>query len=369
MKDVSSYYPTSLPESLRTIPEANTTAKGVGVILGEGIGPAVIDATLEVLHAACALQGDNVEVILGPQLRARDKYGLVLDDEARGFYSDCAASATPVLHGPAGGRYVYELRKFADLFVKITPVVPLRVLQDASLLKPELIAGADMLIVRDNAAGAYQGEFGVDPAGLGAFQHAHYSKEQVRRVLAVGFDFAAKRQGRLTVVTKPGGIPTISALWRDTALELECDGVDLDFIEVDNACFQLGSNPKQFDVIATPNLFGDVVSDTGSIVLGSRGLSFSANFSSTGFGVYQTAHGAAHDLVGSNSANPVAQLLTLAWLLELSLNKPNLARTITNAIVNVLGQGVRTADIAAQHSAVVTTTEFTKRVIASLVVG
>lgn len=335
----------------------------LGVVTGEGVGRSLIDASLESLSAAASLHGLEVDAVFGPEFRAQNGHAATFDERAQGFYAQCASSDRAILHGPVGGRFVYDLRKWANLFVKLTPAVPTQALRDCSLLRPEICEGVDILLVRDNMGGVYQGEYGVDGDGRTAFQIARNSPDEVRQILEVAVGCAANRRGLLTVVLKPGGVPTLSELWREIALSVAQGKVELEFMEVDNACYQLGAQPSRFDVIAAPNLFGDVLGDTASIVLGSRGLSYSANFDPNGFGVYQTAHGAAHDLVGKNVANPVAQMLTTAWLVESSLGRPDIAKTLSDAIYRVLERGIRTADVAAADSTIVSTTDFTKHVI------
>jgi 3-isopropylmalate dehydrogenase len=214
----------------------------------------------------------------------------------------------------------------------------------------------DVLVVRDNAGGLYQGTFGRRDDGRVAFQEAVYHADQVDRLLAVATRAAAARRGRLAVVTKPGGIPEVSALWSERAeLAAQRTEVTIENVEVDNACFQLVADPRRFDVVAAPNLLGDVVADTAALILGSRGMSISANFGDHGRAVYQTGHGAAYDLAGADRANPVAQIQSLAMLLRESLDLSEAARAIEDAIGAVLAAGLRTPDIAGPSSTVVGT--------------
>jgi 3-isopropylmalate dehydrogenase len=166
---------------------------------------------------------------------------------------------------------------------------------------------------------------------------------------------AAARAGRLTVVSKLGGIPTIGALWRDRADAADAGGVEVEHLEVDNVCYQVIADPGRFDVLVTPNMLGDIVADTAAIVLGSRGMALSANFGDRDWGVYQTGHGSAHDLAGTDTANPVGQIHSLAMLLRESFGWDDAADTVERAVREVLGGGVRTADIAGPDSVVVST--------------
>ncbi|MFM6979935.1 MAG: isocitrate/isopropylmalate family dehydrogenase [Micrococcales bacterium] len=335
----------------------------LGVIKGEGIGESVIDAAVQTLGALGSRFDVEVELVYGPDLLATGVNFSAVSD----FYDSCASESMPILHGPAGGRFVYELRKWSDLFVKLTPVKPNALLQDASLLRPELLTGVDILLVRDNIGGLYQGDYGFD--GKVAFQNAAYDLANVERLMKVASEQAMSRRGDLCVVLKPGGVPAISELWRMAAESVVSASVNLSFLEVDNACYQLGASPSQFDVMVSPNMFGDVLGDTASIALGSRGLSYSANFSESGFAVYQTAHGAARDLAGKNIANPLAQLYALGWLLETSLHRADMQASLLAAIDSVIGGGYRTADIASANSKVVSTSELTSRVVEAIANG
>jgi 3-isopropylmalate dehydrogenase len=338
----------------------------IGVVLGEGIGPSIIEQALIVLRAAIDISGAPIEIEFAPDRMWNNRQQLDLNDEFGQFYSRCFADQIPILHGPAGGRFVYELRATFALDVKLTPITPHPDLADASLLRPERVRAADVMLIRDNSGGLYQGDFGWRDNGTVAYQETSYRRQQVQRVMAVALQTASQRDNRLTVVTKPGGLPTISALWKDTAEQLNVSGVELSYMEVDNACFQLGSAPQQFDVIVAPNMFGDVLGDTAAIALGSRGMSYSANFSGSGAAVYQTAHGAAHDLADRNVANPVGQLLTLCWLLRRSLQRDDLALSLERSIAHVLRAGYRTADIAGPDSSVVSTSELGARIAAAV---
>jgi 3-isopropylmalate dehydrogenase len=240
---------------------------------------------------------------------------------------------------------------------------------DASIVRPERLTDVDVLIVRDNAGGIYQGTFGWNSDRSAATHETRYERSQVEDVVNVAVRAATLRKGRLAVVTKPGGLPTISQLWREVALERQGADVELDFVEIDNACFQLLADPRRFDVIVAPNMFGDVLGDTATTLLGSRGLSYSANFGADGRAVFQTAHGAAHDLTNADVANPIAQMRTLAWLLRSQYGLDNAAAVIEGAISAVLARGIRTADIAIQTSTVVGTEEMCRLIGAGILEG
>lgn len=334
------------------------------MVRGEGVGPEIIDAALLVLTAASEKFRKSIEIDELPVLRTRDDFGLVIDDDSRSRYQDWFSTGVPILHGPAGGRFVYELRREFNLPVKATPIKPNNAILDASLVQPRQLDGVDLVIVRDNAAGLYQGAFGTTEAGE-AFHEARYRRVQVDVVVTAALRVAESRSGRLTVVTKPGGVPSISAMWRDSAEQIGSEAysqIQIQFLEIDNACFQLVANPSQFDVMVSPNMFGDVLGDTAAVLLGSRGMAYSANFGPSGASVYQTAHGAAHDLAGKNAANPVAQILTLAWLVRDQFGLHDVADAMLTGVDAVLASGVRTADIASGASNIVSTHELAERI-------
>ena len=186
--------------------------------------------------------------------------------------------------------------------------------------------------------------------------------------MGVAVRLAALRSGRLCVVLKPEGVPAISDLWRETLETLQhTASLELaEVMEIDNAVYQLVADPRRFDVIVSPNMFGDVLADCGALLLASRGMSYSGNFSEDGKSVYQTGHGAAHDLAGTNKANPVGQILALAMMLEESFMWPEGAAMVRNAVTTILNEGFRTVDIAAPGSRVIGTRELGTRICDAL---
>jgi 3-isopropylmalate dehydrogenase len=326
---------------------------------GEGIGPEVVAATADVLSAVNAALDLGVEVTWLADLGVRGPRGLTVDDRTREAIGSALDAGVPVLTGPAGGRFVYELRAQLGLFCKLVPLRPRPELGDAGVLRSGHAAAVDILVVRDNDGGIYQGAFGWAPDGRSAYQEARYDVDQVDRVMDVAIRAAAARSGRLTVVCKPGGLPTITDLWMQRAEEAarrpEGAGVVVDSLEVDNACYQIVADPRRFDVLVTPNLIGDVVADTAALLLGSRGMSLSANYRADGAAVYQTGHGAARDLAGRDVANPLGQIASLSMLLRESLALGHAADAIDAAVGAVLASGVRTADIASPGATIVGT--------------
>jgi 3-isopropylmalate dehydrogenase len=339
----------------------------VGVLPGEGIGPEVVGAALTVLDAVADTFRLQFDLRMADEPGSPGPYGRRLDEGVTSFFDDIFALGAPVLAGPVSGRFVYELRAHFELYCKLVPVRPLAVLADASIVRPERVDGVDVLIVRDNIGGLYQGRFGRRDGGRVAFQEVVYDAGQVDRVLEVALRAAHARRGRLAVITKAGGIPEVSALWRERASAAAAGSdVVIDEVEVDNACFQLVADPRRFDVVAAPNMLGDVVADSAALVLGSRGMALSANFGDDGRAVYQTGHGAAYDLAGTGRANPIAQIQSLAMLLRESLDLPDAARAVEDAVIAVLAAGDRTADIAGPTSAVHGTRALAERVATSM---
>jgi 3-isopropylmalate dehydrogenase len=332
----------------------------MAVVDGEGIGPSIVQAALDVLTAATDVTGRTVDVHRMAELSERDEFGLVVGAKTQKEFESIFSDGLPVLHGPAGGRFVYQLRDIFGLAVKHTPIVPWAELSNASIVDSRISDASDVLIVRDNAGGLYQGEYSRDNDS--ATHSATYTVEQVETVITSAVVAAESRNNSLAVVTKPGGIPTISRLWRDVAERIVPEHIALEFLEIDNACFQIVANPTRFDVIATPNMFGDVLGDTATVLLGSRGMAYSVNLGANGRAVYQTAHGAAHDLAGKDLANPIAQILSLAWLLRDSLGLIEETECIVTAVRTELGRNVRTLDIAHPDSMIVGTSRFTERV-------
>ncbi|HVN83344.1 MAG TPA: isocitrate/isopropylmalate family dehydrogenase [Candidatus Binatia bacterium] len=326
----------------------------IGVIPGEGIGPEVIEAALAVLAAVTQATGSQIDVRrLEPD--NPDRGGCPPLNYAD-FCDTIFAANGAVMSGPMGGRSVYDLRARFDLYCKLVPLRPSASLDDVAIVRPDRLREVDVLIVRENVGGLYFGESGRREDGRLAHHHFSYHADQVTRIVDVAAKLARGRRGRLSVVIKPGGLPDVSALWREVAEAVARDGgITLELLEVDNAAFQLVADPRRFDVVAAPNLFGDILADAATVLLGSRGMSYSGNFGPDRRAVYQTGHGAAHDLAGSDRANPIAQILSLAMMLRESLDLTREAWAIETAVEHVVASPVRSQDIAGPESVVVGT--------------
>ena len=344
----------------------------IGVLPGEGVGPEVVAAALEVLAAAQSASGARLEICSGGAI-GRDAElmtGRALTDEVAAFCAGIFEEGGAILCGPGGGRFVYDMRRRFDLFCKISPLKPVTALLEAGRLKARVLEGVDILVVRENVGGVYQGDWSErshDADGRICEHAFRYSERQVRRLLEAAAKLAARRRGRLAVIVKDGGVPSISSLWRDVGNEAAGrHGVAPSFVDIDLAAYRLVSDPSAFDVVAAPNLFGDVLADVGAVLLASRGMSFSGNFSEGGAAVYQTNHGSALDLAGSGRANPIGQIASVAMMLRESFGLSREAAWIEDAVEEVLRLGFRTFDIAEPEATIVGTAELGRRIAAEV---
>ena len=323
----------------------------LGVLEGTGIGPQVIAAALQVLKSVELVLNLRFEVRHGGLIGedAVKECGQWLPEDTVEFCADVFDRGGAILNGPGGGRYVYDLRRRFDLFCKFVPVRPPSELAGACRIAPSHLRDVDILIVRDNTGGVYQGQWSdrATEKGRVAEHSFSYSETEVHRVIEVASRAAAQRRGDLHVIVKDGGVPTITALWRDVSHAVaRRHGIEARFMNVDLAVYELIQNPACFDVIVAPNLFGDILADITGILLSSRGVTFSGNFNSHGHGVYQTNHGCAHDLTGADIANPAGQIMSLAMMLRESFGLFAAAELIEKSLAEVWRQGWRTADLA-----------------------
>ncbi len=323
----------------------------IGVLEGTGIGPQVIDSALKVLKSVEQVMGLKFEVRFGGLIGedAIKEHGQWLPEDTVEFCADIFQMGGAILNGPGGGRYVYDLRRRFDLFCKFVPVQPAPELVRAGKIAPQFLSNVDMLIIRDNTGGVYQGQWGdrATDKGRVAEHSFSYSETEVRRLVEVTARAAAHRRGDFYVIVKDGGVPTMTALWRDVGTAVaKHHGLEAKFMNVDLAAYELIQNPTRFDVIVAPNLFGDIIADICGLLVSSRGVTFSGNFTPNGCGVYQTNHGCAHDLVGQDVANPCGQILSLAMLLRESFGLNDAATLIEKSLATTWREGWRTADVA-----------------------
>jgi len=292
--------------------------------------------------------------------------------------------ADAILFGAVGGpRYdtlprpqrpeqgLLRLRKHFDLFANLRPAIVYPELAHASTLKPEVVAGLDLLILRELTGDIYFGQprgVRVNEAGeREGFDTMRYTEREIRRIAHTAFQAARNRSRRVCSVDKANVLET-TQFWRDivTDVHKEYPDVELTHMYVDNAAMQLVRNPRQFDVIVTGNMFGDILSDEASMLTGSIGMLPSASLNAKGFGLYEPIHGSAPDIAGKGVANPLATILSAAMLLRYSLNQPAAADRVEKAVRKVLAKGFRTADIAETGKPVVGTQAMGDAVIAAL---
>jgi len=352
----------------------------IAVLPGDGVGPEVIAKAVKVL-AALRTEG------LAFEMEQASVGGAAYDaagDPLPGPTLELARKADAILFGAVGGpRYdalprekrpeqaILRLRKELNLFANLRPASVFPELADASTLKPEVVAGLDILIVRELTGDIYFGQ----PRGIRkleggmreGFDTMRYTDEEVRRIAHAGFRAARKRKRKLCSVDKANVLAT-SQLWREvvSAVGTEYAEVELVHMYVDNAAMQLLKNPGQFDVIVTGNMFGDILSDEASMLTGSIGMLPSASLDEKGKGLYEPIHGSAPDIAGKNLANPLAAILSAAMMLRYSFDQDRVAVRVEGAVKKVLAQGYRTADIFRQGTRRVGTREMGDAVVAAL---
>jgi 3-isopropylmalate dehydrogenase len=347
----------------------------IAVIPGDGIGPEIVREAVKVLDAAGKKYGfqlDYTEVLMGGA--SIDVHGIPLTDEAIAT----AKSSNAVLMGSIGGDAatspwyklepskrpeagLLKIRKELNLFANLRPAYLYRELKEACPLRDEIIGdGFDMMIMRELTGGLYFGARStVEENGVRkATDTLTYDEKEIRRIAKRGFDIARKRRKKVTSVDKANVLDS-SRLWRAVVEEVAKDypDVTLEHMLVDNCAMQLVRDPKQFDVILTENMFGDILSDEASMVTGSIGMLSSASLNETKFGLYEPSHGSAPDIAGKDLANPIATILSAAMMLRFSLDLDDAAAAVEEAVKQVLKEGYRTGDIYSEGCTRVGTAE------------
>jgi len=328
----------------------------IGIIKGDGIGPEIIEEAIRVLDAVCAKSNIHIkyeEFLLGGV--AIDETGVPLPEETIKGVAKCDAVLFGAIGGPKWDKLerhlrpetgLLGLRKAMGTYANLRPATVYDELINASSLKPRIIEGVDLMVVRELTGGIYFGE----PREMledRAYNTMVYTKEEVQRISKVAFDIAMQRDKKLCSVDK-ANVLEVSQFWRDIVTEMGKDypEVELSHMYVDNAAMQLIRDPKQFDVILTGNIFGDILSDAASMLSGSIGLLPSA---STGnkVGLFEPIHGSAPDIAGQGIANPIATIASASMMLRYALGENEAADRIDNAIKKVLKDGYRTGDLSA----------------------
>lgn len=356
-------------------------AKKIAVLAGDGIGPEIVAEAVKVLDFLRAEGGLAVELeqaLIGGS--AYDREGTPLPEATLAL----AQEADAILLGAVGGpkwdaldrqlrpeTALLQLRSELKLFSNLRPALLYPQLAAASTLRPEVVAGLDVMIVRELTGGIYFGE----PRGIRTLQNGErqgyntlaYSESEIERIARTAFDIARKRDKRVCSVDKANVLET-SVLWREVVdnVAKEYPDISLNHMYVDNAAMQLVRAPKQFDVIVTENMFGDILSDAAAMLTGSIGMLPSASLDAGAKGLYEPIHGSAPDIAGQGVANPLATILSVAMLLRYTFDETEMASRIETAISDVLDSGLRTADIDSGDGRRVGTREMGDAVVAAL---
>jgi len=354
---------------------------------GDGIGPEVVGEVKKIIHwfnKNKSLDFEIDEDLAGGA--SYDKYGTPITDEV--FYKalECEAIILGAVGGPKWDdvefskkpeRALLKLRKELKLFANLRPAICFKQLVDASTLKPEIVSGLDIMIVRELTGGIYFGEpRGIKPIDNGERKgiNTHtYTSSEIKRVARVAFDLAKKRKNKVTSCEK-SNVMEAGLLWKEEVQELhdkEFKDVELNHMLADNCAMQLLRNPKQFDVIVTDNLFGDMLSDQASMLTGSLGLLPSASLGAKNKdgkirAMYEPIHGSAPDIAGQGLANPIATILSFAMALRYSLDLDKESEALEKAVQSVLDQGLRTKDILSKGMKQVSTSEMGDAIISKL---
>ncbi|GAB4345138.1 MAG: 3-isopropylmalate dehydrogenase [Gammaproteobacteria bacterium] len=356
-------------------------SKKILVLPGDGIGLEIVAEAIKVLDCLRREFGLDVEMeqaLIGGA--AYDATGTPLPEETL----ELARACDSILLGAVGGpkwepldysvrpeRGLLGLRAEMGLFANLRPAILYPQLADASTLKPEVVSGLDMLIVRELTGGIYFGQ----PRGVSTNEKGErvglnslvYSEFEIERIGRVAFDLAMKRNRRVCSVDK-ANVLECTELWRDVMTELgkAYPEVELSHMYVDNAAMQLVRAPKQFDVMVTTNMFGDILSDCAAMLTGSIGMLPSASLNAENYGMYEPIHGSAPDIAGQGVANPLATILSVSMMLRYSLGEAELADRVDSAVSRVLDQGLRTPDIHSEGTTRVGTSEMGDAVVAAL---
>ncbi len=348
----------------------------IAVIKGDGIGPEIIDATINVLDAVTANEEFELEYneyLMGGS--AIDAVGNPLPEET---IQGCKTSDA-ILFGAIGGEKwdrlprelrpesgLLKLRKELNVFANLRPVLVYDELIDASPLKPNIIKNVDLLVVRELTGGIYFGE-PREKLTDRAYNTMVYRKDEVKRIAKVAFDLAMKREKRVCSVDK-ANVLEVSQFWREIVEEVgeEYPEVELSHMYIDNASMQLIRDPKQFDIILTSNIFGDILSDEASMITGSIGLLPSASIGGK-IGLYEPIHGSAPDIAGQGIANPIATIASASMMLKFALGEVRAGEKIENGIKEALKQGYRTKDLSSFNAKELCSTSEMGEIIAQFV--
>ncbi len=355
--------------------------KKILILPGDGIGPEIVAEAVKVLEALQKNQGFEIELdhgLVGGV--AYDATGSPLPDETL----EKATASDAILLGAVGGhkwesldiavrpeKGLLSLRANLELFSNLRPAILYPQLADASTLKPEVVSGLDIMIVRELTGGIYFGQ----PRGIRTLENGEkqgfntlvYKESEIERIGRSAFEIAMKRDKRVCSVDK-ANVLECTELWREVMIRVAKDypEIELSHLYVDNAAMQLVRAPKQFDVMVTTNMFGDILSDCAAMLTGSIGMLPSASLDANGKGMYEPIHGSAPDIAGQGIANPIATILSVAMLLRYSFDQVAMANQIEAAVNTVLDDGLRTVDIYTEGSRKVSTSEMGDAIVVAL---
>jgi len=352
--------------------------KKILVLAGDGIGSEIIKEAENVLNVLMTKYKLDIELtsgLIGGS--AYDVHGTPLPDETM----EKAKQADAILLGAVGGtqwenldisvrpeKGLLGLRAGLNLFANLRPAILYPQLAEASTLKPEVVSGLDIMIVRELTGGIYFGK----PRGIRTLENGEkegyntlvYRESEIKQICKVAFDIAKKRAGRVCSIDK-ANVLEVTELWREVVTEAAQNqpDIELSHMYVDNAAMQLVRAPKQFDVMLTGNMFGDILSDCAAMLTGSIGMLPSASLDINGKGMYEPIHGSAPDIAGQNKANPLATILSVAMMLRYTLDQSEMADKIEQAVNKVLDEGIRTADIYSEGCQQVSCSEMGQAVV------
>ncbi|MBU8905081.1 3-isopropylmalate dehydrogenase [Desertibacillus haloalkaliphilus] len=354
--------------------------KKITVLPGDGIGPEVVQSAVNVLDTVADQFGHEFEYSYAKI------GGVAIDEENSPLPSETVRvckESDGILLGAVGGpkwdtlpgdmrpeKGLLGIRKELNLFANLRPVTAFDSLIEASTLRKEVVKGVDLMILRELTSGLYFGEPKERREENGeqvVVDTLYYKRSEIERIIKQAFELARVRRKKVTSVDKANVLES-SRVWREVAEEVgkQYPDIELEHMLVDNAAMQLIRDPKQFDVLVTENMFGDILSDEASMLTGSLGMLPSASIGSTGPGLYEPVHGSAPDIAGQGKANPLATIASVAMMLKYSFGLSKEAEVVDKAVSTVLEQGYRTGDIAAEGETTLSTTEMTEKVIAAM---
>lgn len=321
----------------------------IGILKRAGSSPDAVDAAGDVLTAIAETCDLALQVETGEINGVSPRHaGKALSEDVAHFCGRIFEAGGAIVAGAGGGRFLHDLHRRFQLYYKLNPLRSYPELRDVSRVKLQAHP-INVLVVCENLQGLYQGNsIEISSRNGREIEHIFFQNEkQVQAILQVAVAAARERKNTLAVISNSSGLPAIHSLWRDCALELgRASGVEVSFFDIGYAAYKLLREPEAFDVIVAPNCFGEILSDLGGLLAGSRGLTFGASYSANGGAVYQTNYGAAHDRSEADTANPVGQIFSVAMMLREAFALPAAAQLVEDSVRSIWRAGWRTADLA-----------------------